>query len=231
MYEEEGLFMKRFKAFTLAELMVAMAVIGILVAIVTPAVVKTRPNKNKMMVKKTFYTTENIVSSLINDERVYPDMRDLCYDGGESTDDEVYCAWGFDYTTQVNYEGTDVGGNTKFRDLFVNKLNVKQADATNSTYYTNDGVKWVLSGTNGAWTSEKTSVGTFDAHGNDTAGMGTITIDVNGDEGPNAPCTADNEDCDQYEIQLLANGKMRINPEHTRANEYVTINTSIRDGL
>lgn len=41
------IFMRRLKGFTLTELMVAMAVIGILVAVVTPAIMKTRPNKNK----------------------------------------------------------------------------------------------------------------------------------------------------------------------------------------
>ena len=60
--------MRRFKGFTLTELMIALAVLGILVAVVTPAIMRARPNKNKMMVKKTFYTVENIVSSLINDE-------------------------------------------------------------------------------------------------------------------------------------------------------------------
>ena len=44
--------MRRFKGFTLTELMVSLAVIGILVAVVTPAIMKTRPNKNKMMVKR-----------------------------------------------------------------------------------------------------------------------------------------------------------------------------------
>lgn len=39
------IFMKKLKGFTLTELMVAMGVIGILVAVVTPAIMKTRPNK------------------------------------------------------------------------------------------------------------------------------------------------------------------------------------------
>jgi hypothetical protein len=59
--------------------------------------------------------------------------------------------------------------------------------------------------------------------------MGTILIDVNGDDTPNLPCTAANEDCDQYEIQILANGKMRINPTHSRAVEWATLNTAIKD--
>ena len=94
--------MRRFKGFTLTELMVALAVIGILVAVVTPAIMKTRPNKNKMMVKKSFYITEQIVSSLINDERLYPDMRDAC---GEGVVADGYCRRG-----QIGVNGRLVGG-------------------------------------------------------------------------------------------------------------------------
>lgn len=223
--------MRRFKGFTLSELMVALAVIGIIIAVVTPAIMKTRPNKNKMMVKKTFYTVENIVSNLINDERLYPDMRDYCYLDASDPDSDQ-CAWGFDYDEEVEYEGETYDGKEKFIKLFADKLNIKKADDTNYIYYTNDGVKWDLSNlidnSNTIWQTDKSGVGTFDE---DTpkSGKGVILIDVNGDEEPNAVCNVDNDDCDQYEIELLANGKLRINPDHTRAIEYVTINTSIKD--
>ena len=222
--------MRRFKGFTLSELMVALAVIGIILAIVTPAIMKTRPNKNKMMVKKTFYTVENIVSKLINDERLYPDMTDYCY--LDDTDpDKDKCYWGFDYDAEVEYEGETYADQEKFIKLFASNLNVKNADEDLSTnkaiYYTNDGVKWDL----GKCIKEDKTVWQPQTPPNtwDTAYKGTIAIDVNGDEEPNAVCNADNEDCDQYEIQILSNGKMRINPDHTRAIEYVSINTSIKD--
>jgi len=234
--------MRRFKGFTLTELMIALAVIGILVAVVTPAIMKTRPNKNKMMVKKTFYTTEQIVSSLINDDILYPDMREACRTHEKNQD--IYCAWGFDYTYKGNFEGETYEGENKFGALFKSRLNVsrnsgeKDGEAPNDTdyypvFFTSDGVKWDLTGTKDAWKSEKDKVGTFEDHGNNTAGMGTILIDVNGDEEPNQACTLDEdtetEDCDQYEIQILANGKLRINPDHARAVNWATINTSIRD--
>lgn len=229
--------MRRFKGFTLSELMVALAVIGIIVAIVTPAIMKTRPNKNKMMVKKTFYTVENIVSKLINDERLYPDMTDYCY--LDDTDpDKDKCYWGFDYADAVEYEGETYEGREKFIKLFISNLNVKNAEEDltirKAIYYTNDGVRWDLGGLidqdDCVWRArgDTAGVGDFDYAGHGT-GVGKISIDVNGDEEPNAVCNADNEDCDQYEIQILANGKMRINPEHTRAVEYVSINTSIKD--
>lgn len=230
------------KGFTLTELMVALAVIGILVAVVTPAIMKTRPNKNKMMVKKTFYATEQIVNSLINDEILYPDMREACRTNQDNGND-IYCAWGFDYVYEANQEGEIYEGENKFGALFKSRLNVsknvassKDGKAPNDTdyypiFYTSDGVKWDLTGTKDAWEDSK-KPGTFDNQ-TSAAGIGKIFIDVNGDEGPDLACTMDagTEDCDQYEIQILANGKLRINPDHKRAVQWTTINTSIRDSI
>ena len=227
--------MKKLKGFTLTELMVAMGVIGILVAVVTPAIMKTRPNKNKMMIKKSFYTAEQIVSTLINDERLYPDMKEICDRGVVEGEDptKVYCAFGFDYDNSVRYEGETYAGNTKFADLFVSRLNVKTEDETNHIYYTTDGIKWDLSQTVGAWTKGQDTPGKF---GNQTnaAGVGKITVDVNGEEAPN--CRESNENCsaddfDQYVIEILATGKMRIDPADAKAVDYATINTSIKDSV
>ncbi len=217
--------MRRFKGFTLTELMVSLAVIGIIVAVVTPAIVRLRPNKTKMMVKKTFYTTEQIVSTLINDQRFYPDMHLACDLDAGAVDYE--CAWGFDYEESVRHEGEDYSGDEKFAGLFKSMLNIKSGGSGTDEYIvtTNDGVTWDLNGTIGAWTSGQRS-------GVEDAGIGTLLIDVNGDEAPNcresdSECSA--EDFDQYEIEILANGKMRINEDDAKAIEYATINTSIRD--
>lgn len=227
--------MKKLKGFTLTELMVAMGVIGILVAVVTPAIMKTRPNKKKMMIKKSFYTAEQIVSTLINDERLYPDMKEICDRGVVEGEDptKVYCAFGFDYDNSVRYEGETYAGNTKFADLFASRLNVKTEDETNHIYYTTDGIKWDLSQTVGAWTKGQDTPGKF---GNQTnaAGVGKITVDVNGDEAPN--CRESNENCsaddfDQYVIEILATGKMRIDSTDAKAVDYATINTSIKDSV
>lgn len=229
------IFMKKLKGFTLTELMVAMGVIGILVAVVTPAIMKTRPNKNKMMIKKSFYTAEQIVSTLINDERLYPDMKEICDRGVVEGEDptKVYCAFGFDYDNSVRYEGETYAGNTKFTDLFVSRLNVKTEDATNHIYYTTDGIKWDLSQTIGKWTKGKDRAGKFDDQTN-AAGIGKITVDVNGDEAPNCRESAENcsaDDFDQYVIEILATGKMRIDPTDAKAVDYATINTSIKDSV
>ena len=224
--------MRRFKGFTLTELMVALAVIGIIVAVVTPAIVRMRPNKTKMMVKKTFYTTEQIVSTLINDSRMYPDYHLACdLDEGAVDYD---CAWGFDYEGSVRHEGEDYSGDDKFAGLFISMLNIKSGsgadDEDKHIVTTNDGVTWDLSGTVGAWsTGHKNSV--------KDAGIGEILIDVNGlqDHGGDGPDCRENdsgcsaEDFDQYVIEVFANGKMQISEDDEKAIEYATFNTSIRD--
>ena len=147
------------------------------------------------MVKKSFYTTEQIVSSLINDEQLYPDMRENCDNGVDTAD--VYCAWGFDYTSPVKFEGAEYGGDYKFAGLFKEKLNVaKDFDPSKvekfgpdssdfyPIFYTTDGIKWDLTSTKLAWTSKQSKVGTFDNQTN-AAGIGSILIDVNGDAAPN----------------------------------------------
>lgn len=220
--------MKKLRGFTLTELMIALSVIGVLVAVVTPAVMKTRPNKNKMMIKKTFYTTEQIVSSLINDERLYPDMRDDC--GRTAAEGETLnCAWGFDYTGAVTYEGVSYSGASKFENLFTNMLNVKSQNG--HVYTTSDGVNWDMTGASTAWPANQSTVGTFAGDGTN---IKTILIDVNGAESPNCRQTETNcseDDFDRYQVQILANGKLRIDPADAKAVDFVTINTSIKDNM
>lgn len=227
--------MRRFKAFTLTELMIALAVIGVLVAVVTPAIMRTRPNKNKMMIKKSYYEAEKIVSSLINDETLYIDGRDACNSQAEASA-RGDCNWGFDDYNSVVYDGETYANGTKFPGLFGAKLNFRTSDTTNWIYTTSDGVIWYLSGTANQWGHTNTSKPSNITNG-------SIIIDVNGADGPNcrqngrnqvnATCTGSAADFDQYKIDISVTGKMTIDADITnsRAADFVTINTSLRDSI
>ncbi len=216
--------MIKFKGFTLTELMVALAVIGIIVAVVTPAIMRTRPNKNKMMIKKAYYTTENIVSNLINDTSLYADMRDVCISGNEDVANGIYCAYGFDWDEEVTYNGVKFSGNNKFQRLFAEQLNVsKEIESNSEKFMTTDGIVWDFSDIQeNGW-----AAGTAPSEN-----VRTLSIDVNGveeDEGPNcyqADC-ANPEDFDRFRIDIQSNGKMKVNDADTFAAEYVTINASV----
>lgn len=225
--------MRRFKAFTLTELMIALAVIGVLVAVVTPAIMRTRPNKNKMMIKKSYYEAEKIVSSLINDETLYIDGRDACNSQAEGSA-RGDCNWGFDDYNSVIYDGETYANGTKFPGLFGAKLNFRTSDTTNWIYTTSDGVIWYLGGTASQWDHTTTSKPSDITNG-------SIIIDVNGADGPNCRqngrnqvnevCTGSTADFDQYQIDISVTGKMTINSADSRAADFVTINTSLRDSI
>ena len=156
--------------------------------------------------------------------------------------------WGFDYTNEVKHMGVKYGGSadsngakSKFLGLFKSSLNVSKDDTSvaavsgatgedsiRPVFYTNDGAKWDLTGTVDAWE---------DGHEKpEDAGIGEILIDVNGDDGPNCrqgegDCDDAGNDFDQYVIEVLASGKLRISASDRKASEFATINTSIRDSL
>ena len=212
--------MIKFKGFTLTELMVALAVIGIIVAVVTPAIMRTRPNKNKMMIKKAYYTTENIVSSLINDTSLYADMRDVCISLNEDPANGIYCAYGFEWDEPVTYNGVEFSGNTKFQRLFAEKLNVSQEIENNSKkFMTTDGIIWDFTNIETGWELRRPAY----------ENVRTLSIDVNGNEGPDcyqADCTTP-EDFDKFRIDIQSDGKMKVNDADTLAAGYVTINASV----
>ncbi len=57
--------------FTLAELVVTLSIIGILAALVAPALTKLVPDKNKAVVLKYYALIGNAVNDILNDESLY----------------------------------------------------------------------------------------------------------------------------------------------------------------
>lgn len=64
---------KDFKyAFTLSEVLITLVLVGIIASILLPALIQNKPDKNKVLFKKAYTTVENIVTELVNDDRLYP---------------------------------------------------------------------------------------------------------------------------------------------------------------
>lgn len=61
--------------------------------------------------------------------------------------------------------------------------------------------------------------------------MMLLTAEKAGDDGEGNTCDGNSDDFDRYVIDVYANGKLNINANDTKAIEYATINTSIRDNL
>lgn len=209
------------KGFTLTELMVALAIVGILCAILLPVVHNILPNQNTVMAKRTYYTVQQVVSDLINDDSCYPDM--------SMGNPPVV---GFNYLGAddncIGYTSEDTNSELKFLKLFSNRLDgTLDTSSTPNTLTTKDGVKWYFC------SQDFASTGDTDSHQ-------TIAIDVNGDDKPN--CAQDPPDCnnviakcaedrtggfDQYTVDIYADGRLEI--RDTWAKDAININKDLND--
>lgn len=207
--------MKKQLGFTLSEILLAVGILGIVVAMVTPAIVKVSPSATKMMVRQTYYTTTSTVSELINNPLFY-----------KRVDDSTGVVYkGFDDTTSVTYRGKTYSGKSKFVDLFINNLNVKGTISTGSSIcyeffsdvstcrevYTTNGPKWIFSVPYN--TSQITT---------------RILIDTNGDKGPNCRVGSTESICqdadvvyDQFRIVVYNDGRVLIDTTDAWAAETI----------
>ena len=121
------------KAFTLAETLIVLVIIGVIAIIVISAIGNLQPDKEKIMFKKAYSITERAVGELVNDETIYP------YNPNRI---------GFRNTDTADVEGTSesYGGAEKFCQFFGRKLNTfapPQFDGVNlCTFQTTDGMDW-----------------------------------------------------------------------------------------
>lgn len=205
------------KAFTLAELMIALVVTGVLSAVLIPAVVEIPVNQNKIMFKKAYYSSERVVSELINDDKLYPLSDTLV---------------GFLNTVAATIGGTTYSTPaTKFCNLFVEKINISgtancstsqtvttgNSNLGTGNFRTNDGMTWYV----------PVSAFTTGTDGE----IETIIVDVNGtstyNEKKSPNCLYNASTCpspDQFTIKVRNDGKLII--DGTKEMEYLQ-NTKI----
>lgn len=159
------------RAFTLAEVLVSLALLGVLAAILIPVISRAKPNPNKVMFKKAYSTLENVVAKMINDDTIYPDT-----------------TYGFSIETDPTERA---GSYNKFCYYLAENLNTIGATAcplsTVSTTpsapfaITGDGILWyIYPNTSALRFMESASANTFTVK---------IIVDVNGTNPPN--CSAD----------------------------------------
>lgn len=223
--------MKSFKGFTLSELMVAIAVLGILCATVLPAVMNNNPNQNKLMMKKTYYIVSDVVNELVNDTGSYPAYYGICPDDNANGYIGFDCAeysskLPFLFSKQLNLTGDKIEDEDTLRTNaeYSRSSNADCYGVSSSCYYleTNDGIIWTFPKT-------KFSKGSY------TSNI-LIGIDVNGDKKPNCyegstegNCKNRKKNFDQFRIKLYANGEIEINPNDKWAKEAIYVNSSLTE--
>ncbi len=127
------------KGYTLAETLITLAIIGVIAAILTPAVINAQPNREMVAFKKAYKQASRVLHELANDEDFYDRNK------------------GFTDDTQVSYNGVSYGGvgNTpaakhaiKLCGLLKSRFVItSEGDCTNEKgrwFETSDGALWRL---------------------------------------------------------------------------------------
>lgn len=196
----------KLKGFTLAELLLCLAIISVIVTLTFPMVSRVRPNKHKALFKKSYYLTERIVHDLINDPDFYPETSGFL---------------GFDDTSEVKFNGEAISGEAKFCKLFAKNLNfvgessspncTASASFSNPSFTTTDGVVWVL---------PYTKFDQTDSYRPNCGGIlcnyyrvvplpEIIQIDINGATAPNCFYASSCKDPDRFKIYVYVDGAVK----------------------
>ena len=168
-------------AFTLSELLIALAVVGILVAVVFPVVARIMPDQNTIMAKRAYAVTQSALSEMLNGP-CYPEKSNrLGLDDG----------YGYLKCAQWNDNTVESNAGDKLVSLFTGYLDLKNGSLNKSTntasFQTKDGMLWTfanLDKLNGDYKNKKSS-------------YITLSVDTNG--------SAKNPNCGQSNKSGLSN--------------------------
>lgn len=130
------------KGFTLAESLVAMAIVGVAMALVLPVIHRSHPNQELVMFQKAYYLASRAVNELINDDALYPDNDDPTESGFSNCEQVSYL--GDSYGSEIDDDGDYVNVDLaldKFCGLMAAKMN---SACVNNTFTTSDGMRWFI---------------------------------------------------------------------------------------
>ena len=183
------------KGFTLIEAIIVIAILGVIGALLAPAIMKAIPNSYFHMFRKAYTTFSQVCSELANDSVMYPD-------GDLST---TPCP---DPTVACPCKTRD------FRGCFIAKVNTISGDE-GGKFTTDDGISWRDDAL--GW-NEDAPAGVCDNYNNVgpqiEAKANTVMVDLNGeDNGPNA-CGYD-----RFLFGVCRNGKVFISENCSEGGE------------
>ena len=135
--------MKKFNAVTLAEMLIAMAIVGILIGLFSGRVMKQMPDIEKTLVKKSYIIVEKTIFAMVNNQVLYQGNKIL-----RNLDPVI---------TSVGDQFGTVDPKTKFRDAFKYYVSILDEDIECDAYSmgtietcfrTTDGVVYGIPNTN-----------------------------------------------------------------------------------
>lgn len=181
------------RAFTMAELLLALVIIGVIAAVTLPMLGKSMPSKEETIHKKMSYIVEQVAAQLYDDDIMYAKKSDLFSQGFQNTD-------------KVTINNVDYEGDTKFCELFASKFN-----KISQNVVCEDDKKSFVSTDNVAWYLPVTDF---------KEGSAEIMIDVNDTLGSN--CLKDSADCkrpDRFKYYIKPNGTVTFEQPNDVLND------------
>lgn len=181
------------KGFTLSEMTIVIGILGVVAIMCLNVLKNVLPNQEQILFKKAYYITERVVSELVNDDELYPEV-------------DASSVPYFGNVESINYQGATYEGDSKFCELFAMKLNrmsdidCSEKDFTDGvepdgTVVTNDKIVWLL------------PISNF----NSSTVPQDILMDVNGDKKPN--CFYNKQTCkkpDRFTIHVYQDGRVFV---------------------
>lgn len=124
--------LKKIKSgFTLAETLIAMVVLGIILAFILPSLIATKPSESKLLYKKTFFTISEAIMAVVNNPDLY------------NTTEYNVLLNPIEKTTK-NDQGNDITEKTNFCESLANYLNTVgeiNCNDNNGTFKLANGVR------------------------------------------------------------------------------------------
>lgn len=160
--------------FSLAELMITLAIVAIVSAVLMPSLGKLMPDNNKMKILNAHSQISNSVDRILSDDSMY---------NCANEDDDELEALACDGSVPG---GTTASGDGKFEELMVEELGIKTSSGDS-----------VL-----PWKASNGSFWGFEKFGTKNDAYYIITIDLNGSKKPNEIFSAAQQSPDRFRFKV-----------------------------
>lgn len=138
------------RGFTLAEMLIVLAIVGIVVTIIMPVIRDLIPDEAEARGKKAYNTLSNVVESLVNDYDIYQDGILGKKANGETSPETYFCQ---QFSEKVNTSGSIScdSGKVSTQHLTISTQNDTSAKSLdnlcdkrnkNFSFKTTDGIYW-----------------------------------------------------------------------------------------
>lgn len=198
--------MKRF-GYTLAEALIALAIVGVVAAIVLPMANKFMPDGNKVIYLKTYDSLVEAVQQMATNTVLYP-IADNTYSYEKAP---------LANTMAVTLDGKTYSGEEKFCKILASMFGEENPNCSKESwpsFTTKNGVEFLVH------TSMSQTGANVEFHS-------IITIDVNGEKGKNLVFNTDNcVEPDRFLFEVAANGK--VIASDIKGQEYLATRTNAR---